>query len=123
MAFSTKVITDESQVPEGYVRICEISPSNTEQKRISEAHQDGLIAAVKLMRSTRDTVGPVWVHKESAVELLRRHKERATLGLPVASVPASADPELLSVLLRLTLAVERIAEAAESMATVPQSFR
>ncbi len=123
MAFSTKVITDESQVPEGYVRICEISPSNTEQKRISEAHQEGLIAAVKLMRSTRDTVGPVWVHKEAAVELLRRHKERATLGMQVLHSHAATDPEVVAVLVRLAVAAERIADAAESMATVPQSFR
>ena len=120
MAFATKVITDESQVPEGYVRICDISPSNTEQKRISEAHQDGLISAVKLMRSTRDTVGPVWVHRESAVELLRRHREKATLGIPAT---AGTDPVLLAALDRLAVACERIADAAEQMATVPQSFR
>ena len=119
MAFATKVITDESQVPEGYVRICDISPSNTEQKRISEAHQEGLIAAVKLMRSTRDTVGPVWVHKESAVELLEGHRRKSV----TLTKEGGTDPVLLAAIARLTIACERIADSAEALATVPQSFR
>ena len=116
MAFATKVITDESQVPEGFVRICEISPSNTDQKRISEAHQDGFIAAVKLMRSVRDTVGPVWVDKQAAVELLEVQKRKSL----APSTQGGTDPALVAVLSRLAIACERIADAAEQMATTPQ---
>lgn len=67
----TKVITDESQVPSGFKRISVLADSLTDQKKLSDAHTDGLIAAVKLMRSTEDRTGPVWVDAEAAARVLR----------------------------------------------------
>lgn len=80
--YTTRVITDESQVPEGYVRLKEWG--SPEQQHISKAHQGGLIPAVKLMRNITDTHGPTWVDKEKAEEFLNginAHKKQKVVQL------------------------------------------
>jgi hypothetical protein len=75
--FKTKVITDESQVPDGFKRISVLADSLTDQKKLSDAHTDGVIAAVKLMRSTDDRTGPVWVDADAARQVLTGDKPKA----------------------------------------------
>lgn len=124
--FKTKVITDESQVPPGFKRISALADSLADQKRLSDAHTDGVIAAVKLMRSTDDRTGPVWVDAEAAARVLwpaepaapkvkgfaaqggidKRHAESVCESL--ASIDSTLD-EIYRVLERLTAAVESIA--------------
>lgn len=123
--FKTKVITDESQVPPGFRRIAALADSLSDQKRLSDAHTDGVIAAVKLMRSTDDRTGPVWVDAEAAARVLapaepvgkakpasagevidKRHAESVCESL--VSIDSTLD-EIYRVLERLTTAVESIA--------------
>lgn len=127
--FKTKVITDESQVPAGFRRIAALADSLSDQKRLSDAHTDGVIAAVKLMRSTDDRTGPVWVDAEAAARVLappdaackskpataadaidKRHAESVCESL--ASIDSTLD-EICRVL-------ERLATAIESIATQPR---
>jgi hypothetical protein len=75
--FKTKVITDESQVPDGFKRISVLADSPANQKKLSDAHTNGVIAAVKLMRSTDDRTGPVWVHVDDARRVLTGDKPKA----------------------------------------------
>lgn len=126
--FRTKVITDESQVPAGFRRISALADSITDQKKLSDAHTDGLIEAVKLMRSTDDRTGPVWVDAVAADRVLRgeekpkegskssgatgidkRHVESVCESLADISSDVGTLHQILSVLERLTAAVESIA--------------
>ena len=124
--YRTKVITDESQVPAGFKRISSLADSITDQKKLSDAHTDGLIEAVKLMRSTDDRTGPVWVDASAAERVLhgeekqaRRTKVAGTHGIDtrhaesvcesLASMNTTMD-EIYRVLERLTAAVENIAK-------------
>jgi hypothetical protein len=136
MAHSTKVITDESQVPAGYVRICDVTPDATLQRRISHAHMDGTIQAVKLMRSVKDTVGPVWVERAGALKLLET-RESPTVSLPLLEthrqLPVSAEElvlyrialaleKLVGVSEQAVAAIERLAGSAELLATTPEEI-
>ena len=82
--FKTKVITDEAQVPKGFVRIASVADSLADQKRLSDAHSDGLLEAVKLMRSIDDKHGPVWVDARAAESFLQDSSN------PKAAKPLSA---------------------------------
>ena len=102
----TKVIIEESQVPAGWVRISELAKSNTDQKRLSDAHAAGALPAVKLMRSIDDRTGPVWVCPAEAAKILERPKR----------VSVSDDSDSIA---RLVVAAERSATALEIIATNP----
>ena len=127
--FKTKVITDESQVPAGFRRIAALADSLSDQKRLSDAHTDGVIAAVKLMRSTDDRTGPVWVDAEAAARVLappdaagkskpataadaidKRHAEAAVIALC----------EINNGITLMQATLERLALAVESIATQPR---
>lgn len=82
--YKTRVITDESQVPEGWKRYHEITESPTQQKRLSDAQTEGLIEAVKLMRSPDDRTGPVWVRPDQAASILSPPQEFACGNLTKA---------------------------------------
>ena len=62
----TAVITKESDVPAGYVPITRFRELHGDAMatKVSHAHKDGFIRAVKLMRTADDRSGPVWVHME-----------------------------------------------------------
>lgn len=62
----TAVITKESDVPEGYVPITRFRELHGDAMatKMSHAHKDGFIRAVKLMRTADDRSGPVWVHQD-----------------------------------------------------------
>ena len=125
--YKTKVITDESQVPAGFKRISSLADSLTDQKKLSDAHTDGLIEAVKLMRSTDDRTGPVWVDAQAAAHVLRGS---ATLQ---ARKPAKAvdyawgESACLSLadiggtMVEIRCVLKRLAAAVESIATQPKA--
>jgi hypothetical protein len=124
--FKTKVITDESQVPQGFKRISLLADSLTDQKKLSDAHTDGFIAAVKLMRSTEDRTGPVWVDAKAAREVLAGEKARTkkactdemSAGQNEAAVIALCEINNGLSLIHATL--ERLTSAVESIATQPK---
>jgi hypothetical protein len=124
--FKTKVITEESQVPHGFRRISSLADSLTDQKKLSDAHTDGFIAAVKLMRSTEDRTGPVWVDAEAAREVLAGDKNRTkkastdqmSAGQNEAAVIALCEINNGMSLIHATL--ERLTAAVESIATQPK---
>ena len=125
--FKTKVITDESQVPPGFKRISAMADSLGDQKKLSDAHTDGLIAAVKLMRSTEDRTGPVWVDAEAAEKVLSADKQASTqrrsdsapsAGQHEAAVIALCEINNGITLMQVTL--ERLTAAVESIATQPK---
>jgi len=126
--YRTKVITDESQVPAGFKRISVLADSITDQKKLSDAHTDGLIEAVKLMRSTDDRTGPVWVDAEAARRVLEPEK-------PVTSKKGTSDPawadsrteaavialcEINNGISLMQATLERLTAAVESIATQPK---
>ena len=125
--FKTKVITEESQVPHGFRRISSLADSLTDQKKLSDAHTNGFIAAVKLMRSTEDRTGPVWVDAEAAREVLAGDKTRAkkvstdqmSAGQNEAAVVALCEINNGISLIHATL--ERLTAAVESIATQPKA--
>jgi len=122
--FKTKVITDESQVPDGFRRISVLADSITDQKKLSDAHTEGVIAAVKLMRSTEDRTGPVWVDAEAARLVLAGDKPKAkakqTTDLQYESVCESM-ADIATSLASVERLIERLAVAAESLATQPRT--
>lgn len=63
----TKVITSEDQVPPGYISMVEVRArfGETVSKKLSDAHKQGLLPAVKLMRTIDDRTGPVWVERKA----------------------------------------------------------
>ena len=125
--FKTKVITEESQVPHGFRRISSLADSLTDQKKLSDAHTDGFIAAVKLMRSTEDRTGPVWVDAEAAREVLAGDKARTkkvsayqmSAGHNEAAIVALCEINNGISLIHATL--ERLTAAVESIATQPKA--
>jgi len=68
-----RIITNVSDVPDGWVRIADITDSVTDQKILSDAHNADVIPAVKLVRTTSEfRIGPVWVDPSAAKSLLDR---------------------------------------------------
>jgi hypothetical protein len=121
--FKTKVITNESQVPAGFTRISELASSLRDQKKLSDAHTDGLIEAVKLMRSIDDRTGPVWVDAAAAAKVLAgvpQAPAKPSHEKQSADVAIAALTEVLSAMVtnQFTLihAIEQIADAVQRIA-------
>jgi ribosomal protein L24 len=77
MKHQTRIITDESQVPSGFVRLTEYRKDNpSDAKRLSQLHKIGEVEAVKLMRTMQDVTGPVWVNKAQADDALAQEKQQ-----------------------------------------------
>jgi len=125
--YRTKVITDESQVPAGFKRISVLADSITDQKKLSDAHTDGLIEAVKLMRSTDDRTGPVWVDAEAARRVLSGEpdaaRKPASVGLSASQLEAAviALCEINNGITLMQATLERLTSAVESIATQPKT--
>ena len=66
-----KIITSESEVPEGYKRLKEFK---RRQSTLSEAAKAGKVRAVKLVKRYGQKGGPVWIHFEDAKKLLGDEK-------------------------------------------------
>jgi hypothetical protein len=84
--YQTGIITDVSQVPEGYVQLVKFADrrqpgGKTIHKALSEAHQRGDVRAVKLMRTLGDAkTGPVYVHRGDAESILRQRANNGRTG-------------------------------------------
>lgn len=144
-----KVITDESQVPSGYVPLSRWGSDKTTHKRLSDAHSDDRLPAVKLMRTTSEAqTGKVWVHEESAMKLLAEIESAKNVrhdALPPQRSSAAVEPlkiadsvdhlvdmrislsrslaylgDMYDVLEVIARATEATAKAVEDMATRPK---
>jgi hypothetical protein len=135
---STKFITDESQVPDGYVPLASFYKNKRIHRALCDAHKAGNVRAVKLVRHEGDIkTGAVWVHGEDAQLFEHSYgreapKHTATLG---RRAPMSKDDELLgyaeliasrigdvsSSLEEVRDVLERLTAAVEAMATQPQT--
>ena len=125
MKYSTMVITDETQVPTGYVRICELTTVAAAQASLSKLHGDGLVPAVKLMRTARDHSGPVWVDEKIALRALRnvaptkgKHEDLPMLVAPPQSDALDRVERLLE---RIANSIDLIADAATRVATTNEA--
>jgi hypothetical protein len=69
----TAVITKETDVPAGYVPIASFREVHGDAMatKMSHAHKDGFVRAVKLMRTADDRGGPVWVHQDDWLAYLK----------------------------------------------------
>lgn len=151
MSFQTKVITDESQVPEGFVPMSRWERDKTNHKRLSDAHNDGRINAVKLIRFASEArVGKVWVHEQEAIRFLdaldSSRASQAKVESPkshdapgvcdyVSMVEHAADirvalgrcvaylGDIYDVLETVARATEATARAVEELATNPKNAR
>jgi hypothetical protein len=120
----TKVISDTKDVPHGYVRLSEITKDVTDAKRLSDAHDQGDIPAVKLIRTTGEIkTGPVWVCERSARDFLAGiHAARSRKNQPAKSTVTDGvgdllcDAETFHLFLRsIGGGVVRAAQAAEGI--------
>jgi hypothetical protein len=119
-----RIITSEDDVPDGWVRIADLTDSSTDAKILSDAHTNGELDAVKLIRTTSEIrTGPVWVDAVAARALLSRCQAKRDAGMrPEQAEGQSIDLtqyEAMRTLQRIETALLRIAEAAEAMATRP----
>jgi hypothetical protein len=121
-----RIITSEDDVPDGFIRIADVTDNATDAKILSDAHTNGDLDAVKLIRTTSEIrTGPVWVDKIAAGALLsrcqaKRDSERETdaRALSVAmqlhgglrELPLVASGDQANKLLeRIAVAIEAIA--------------
>lgn len=129
----TQCIRSESEVPSGYVPMLDFGDSTSyPYKRLSKAQQEGLVRAVKLVRTTKDFVGGrVWVHEADArSHLLVQPRPEPSRQQPKADT-ARSDSRIESAVIALceinngiTLMhglLERLTAAVESIATQPQA--
>lgn len=125
MKYQTKVITDEAQVPPGYVRISELTADKNVATAVSKLHVEGHIPAVKLMTTARHFTGPVWVDREMAIRCLGsvagRSKPAKSPDL-FDSLPQNDGMERVERLLeRIANSLDLIADAATRVATTSEA--
>ena len=111
-----RIITSEDDVPKGWVRIADLTDNATDAKILSDAHTNGDLDAVKLIRTTSEIrTGPVWVDPIAARALLSRcQAKRDGAAKPVSAAkeesPAvAASDETNRLLERIAVALEAIA--------------
>jgi len=120
-----RIITSSDDVPDGFVRITDLTDNATDAKILSDAHTTGHLDAVKLIRTTSEVrTGPVWVDAVAAKALLMKCQAKRDAAAPAArpSTEQTIDLtqyEAMRTLQRIEAAMLRIAEAAEAMATRP----
>ena len=103
--YKTRVITHESQVPDGFVNLRSYCKGNETLRRLMcKWHTSGLVPAVKLLRTIEDRTGPVWICKESVERFAVEQRESLErLAAEQAESPLTspqADPNEAVVLLR-----------------------
>lgn len=81
--FKTRVITDAGQVPVGFVSMADLCRTHGEPtaRALSEAHTQGKVQAVKLMRTPADRSGPVWLEPHGANTIVQANKPRSPAAL------------------------------------------
>ncbi len=135
--FKIAVITDEQQVLPGYVPLEKFGTDSLDHKRLSKAHNKGLIRAQKLMRTTDDMrSGKVWVHEHDAREYLDQLDGRKGLAVTEADSPEASPRfdslstsqgecavralcEINNGISLMLSTLERLTTAVESIATQP----
>ena len=109
-----RVILSPDNVPDGFVRLTDITSIEAEKTLMSKWQCEGKLDAVKLMLSSEHRTGPLWVNKQQALSLLEKHRNPPSVA---PATPSKADnvhfDSLLSVL-------GRIADALENLATLPR---
>jgi|LakMenEpi03Aug12_release.lakeMendotaPanAssembly.Ray.scaffolds.fasta_scaffold494549_1 hypothetical protein len=128
--YDTVCIDSEDKVPAGYIPLTDFDSQSAAHKRLSDAHREGQIRAVKLVRTMRDfRNGRVWVHEGDARELLNGgspkppSKERIKPAGGSATQFEAAVIALCEINNGITLihaTLERLATAVESIATQPR---
>jgi hypothetical protein len=99
---TTKIITDLSQVPEGYTRLSEIASRDTKQGKIihkflSDAQMNGQVRAVKLVRTMAEMrTGLVFVQVDDA-EAFIKYRQMRPIGPRVEKPAASPDPRPVTI--------------------------
>ncbi len=85
--FKTRVITDASQVPAGFVPMADLCRTHGEPtaRALSDAHTQGKVQALKLMRTPNDRSGPVWLEQRGANEIVQANKPKP---MPAPELPA-----------------------------------
>jgi len=120
----TRYITDASQVPEGWVPLKEVTDRSTPEgatfaRKLSVAHQDGSVRAVKLVRSRGDVrVGRVWLCPDDLEDFRRQFESRRSAATPSVrqSVEGRCDDDeegIRQELRRLTATVSDLQAAIE----------
>lgn len=136
------VVSDESQVPAGFKQLKEWGPPRTQGKAgsveyetLHRAYRNATIEAYKVMQSPRDKCGPVFVNAAQAQVILSSELYR---GQPVQQSAGKCAQErgvdsqhaeslceslasIDSTLDKMCRVLERLAEAAESIATQPKT--
>jgi hypothetical protein len=144
--FTTKYIHSTSEVPAGYVPLSHYGDADT-KKIVSKAHCQGLIPAVKLCRHKgEERTGPVWLSKPHTDEFLANYNRRAIseacgertesnrhavpesvdqflgqLSLAESTVVGGGLRELNASMATIAELLERLATAAENIATQPKT--
>jgi len=135
---STKFITDESQVPDGYVPLASFYKNKRIHRALCDAHKAGNVRAVKLVRHEGDIkTGTVWVHGEDAASFQQSYGREAPKYTATLSrrEPLGKDDELLgyaeliagrigdvsSSLEEVRDVLDRLTAAVEAVATQPKT--
>lgn len=106
--YPIRVITDETQVPSDYITVQHWT--GPEYELIVKAAKHGAIPCVKLMRTTTDRSGPVYVHEQFGKDFLtaRAEKEAKKLQRPARQLDLGESTLTPSVELQTLLALQNI---------------
>jgi len=129
--FPMPVLGSSERVPDGFVGLNEW-PATTDTARDRERLKKGVrlkeVPAVRRMRHASDRTGPVYVHKDRAIAYLASCEAEVVaagdrcrtklVDRETVSTPAVAE-YLVDVLCDIRRILDRIALAAESIATQP----
>lgn len=134
------VVSDESQVPDGFRQLKDYGPPRTkgksgspEYETLHRAYRNATIEAYKVMQSPRDKCGPVFVNALQAQSVLSTELYRGqplqaaaiatTTSVAISSRHAESACEALADIAQSLSAVERLLErlvdAAEELASRP----
>jgi hypothetical protein len=126
MRFNTRIITTIDDVPVDHVP-CKyfyrhfdgVLPA-TFQKMLSDAHKDGHVRAVKLVRTIGELkTGRVFLHKEDTLRFLesqlskKSEEQPKAVEAPRVSAAWQDNSELMAAIRRLTQAVQDLTAAME----------
>lgn len=129
---STRFINDESHVPDGYVPLASFGHNTRIHRALCDAHRDGRVRAVKLVRHEGDIkTGAVWVHEGDAAEFRDAYESPQPKAIADSAVEAIGSRHAESVCESLSSidatldeiyrVLERLTTAAESIATQPKA--
>ena len=116
------VVSDESQVPDGFRQLKEYGRPRTkgksgspEYETLHRAYRNATIEAYKVMQSPRDKCGPVFVNASQAQSVL---STELYCGQPVQSTVSVTDTACAMNSQHVESVCESLADIAQSLATV-----